>query len=121
MKRMIGSVGVLVGVLAMAAPVAAADLFAAIAFSPSTGKAGSALNNDSGDIAETEAFLQCGSPDCYTAVVFQQCGALAVGDVYGMGFAADATSAAAEESALASCNAFTTNCAVTASACNDGS
>jgi len=111
----------LIAVLAVsAAPVMAEGLFGAIAFSPSTGKAGTAWNNDSADLAETEAYLQCRSEDCYTAVVSQQCAAIAVGDGHGMGFASDASSAAVAETALAKCANFTSNCEVTASFCNDG-
>lgn len=111
----------------LAAPMAvtgagasAEGLYAAIAFSPSTGLSGSAWNFDTDALAETEAYGQCGVDDCYTAVVFQQCGAIAVGDGYGMGFAADLSSATAQDTALASCSEFTTNCQVTASFCNEG-
>ena len=104
----------------IAAPAMAEGLFGAIAFSPSTGKAGTAWNNDSADLAETDAYLQCGSQDCYTAVISQQCAAIAVGDGHGMGFAADVSTAAVTETALAKCTNFTSNCELTASFCNDG-
>lgn len=105
---------------AFAAPALADGLFAAISFSPSTGENGSAWNYESAALAETEAMGQCGFADCYTAVSFDKCGAIAVGDGFGMGFAADQTKQQAEEAALASCNSYTTTCKVTASLCNDG-
>ena len=100
--------------------VQAEGLFAAIAFSPSSGQAGSAWNFDTDILAETEAYLQCGREDCYTAVIFDQCGAMAVGDGYGMGYAKDASSAGAIDMALQSCAKFTTNCQVTSAFCNEG-
>lgn len=105
---------------AFAGPALADGLFAAIAFSPATGQAGSAWNYSAKTEAESEAAKQCGSGDCYTAVIFQQCGALAVGDGFGMGFAADASADKAQKAALANCSAYTTSCEVTQSACNDG-
>jgi hypothetical protein len=105
---------------ALTAGAAQAELFAAIAFSPSSGQAGSAWNYDSAALAETEAYLQCGSEDCYTAVVFSQCGAIAVGDGFGMGFGHDQSVGKSEELALGSCDQFTTNCQITASFCNEG-
>ena len=111
---------VFVGAAALSAPAMAEGLFGAIAFSPSTGQAGSAWNNDTGTLAETEAYLQCGSEDCYTAVIFQQCAAIAVGDGNGMGFAADLSSAVAADTALANCAEYTSNCEIIASFCNEG-
>jgi hypothetical protein len=112
------------GVLALAlgaGPVAAQDLFAAIAFSASTGKAGASWNYATGGEAEGEAVAQCGVDDCAPVMVFGQCGAIAVGDGYGMGYAADVTAEVADAKALENCNGFTTNCAVTMSLCNEGS
>jgi len=103
-----------------AAPVAAEGLYAAIAFSPQTGQSGGSWNYDSEATAETEAYASCGAEDCGTVLVFQQCGAVAVGDGYGMGFAGDLSSAVAQEAALASCGEFTTGCQVTLSFCNEG-
>lgn len=103
-----------------AGPAAAQDLFASIAFSPSTGKAGASWNYATGVEAEGEAVVQCGVDDCGPVMVFGQCGAIAVGDGYGMGYAADPLTAVADEKALANCNDFTTNCAVTMSLCNEG-
>ena len=99
---------------------AAQDVFAAIAFSPTTGQAGSSWNFDTEILAETEAFLQCGKDDCYTAVIFNDCGAIAVGDGYGMGYGHDVTSDKASALALGSCTEFTTNCQITAAFCNEG-
>jgi hypothetical protein len=108
-------------VLALAAaPAAAEGLFAAIAFSASTGKAGASWNYASGPEAEGEAVAQCGVDDCAPVMVFGQCGAIAVGDGYGMGYAADASKDLADASALENCNGYTTNCAVTMSLCNEG-
>ena len=94
--------------------------YAAIAFSPTTGQAGSSWNFDTEILAETEAFLQCGKDDCYTAVIFNDCGAIAVGDGYGMGYGHDVTSDKASALALGSCTEFTTNCQITAAFCNEG-
>ena len=101
-------------------PAAAADLFAAIAFSAATGKAGAAWNYATGGEAEAEAVGQCGVEDCGSVMVFDQCGAIAVGDGFGMGYAADSSTAVADEKALANCDGFTTNCTVTMSLCNEG-
>lgn len=103
-----------------AAPVAAEGLFAAIAFSPLTGETGGSWNYDTEAAAETEAKTSCGMDDCGTVVVFQQCGAIAVGDGFGMGFAGEQTSAVAQETALASCGQYTSGCQVTLSFCNEG-
>ena len=107
--------------LALAAgPAAAEGLFAAIAFSAATGKAGASWNYATGGEAEAEAVVQCGVDDCGPVMVFGQCGAIAVGDGFGMGYAADSSTAVADEKALANCDGFTTNCAVTMSLCNEG-
>ena len=60
-------------------PALAEGLFAAIAFSPATGMSGTAWNFQTQALAETEAYNTCGSKDCDTVVVFQQCGAIAFG------------------------------------------
>jgi hypothetical protein len=106
--------------LLAACPAQASELFAAIAFSPSSGKVGSAWNFDTAVLAETEAFLQCGLNDCYAAVIFHQCGAIAVGEGYGMGYGLDQSLAKATELALGSCAEFTTNCQITEAFCNAG-
>jgi hypothetical protein len=120
MKK-IALIAVLAAPVAMTGTAGLADgLYAAIAFSPSTGLSGSAWNFDSDGDAQAEAATQCGVDDCYTAVVFQQCGAIAVGDGYGMGFAEGGAVSTAETTALASCDQYTTNCQITASFCNEG-
>jgi serine/threonine-protein kinase len=106
--------------LLLAAPVSAADLFGAIAFSPSTGKVGGGWNFASKDEASSESVTQCGVGDCAAVVVFPSCGAVAVGDGMGMGFSADGSVAKAEETALANCSGYTANCLITMSFCNDG-
>jgi hypothetical protein len=88
----------------LAAPAFAGKLYGAISFSPST-----------------EAVNQCGVGDCEAVVIFPSCGAIAVGDGFGMGFSADKSIAKSEETALANCNQYTTNCLVTTSLCNGGS
>ena len=105
----------------MASPVFAAKLYGAIAFSPSTGKFGQGHDFASKDEASTEAVSQCGEGDCEAVVVFPNCGAVAVGDGFGMGFSADKSVAKSEETALANCNQYTTNCLITTSFCNEGS
>lgn len=101
------------------APAMADDLFGAIAFSPSTGKVGGGWNFAAKDEASSEAVAQCGVGDCETVVTFPSCGAVAVGDGYGMGFSADATVDQSEATALSNCDGFTTNCLVTMSFCNE--
>ena len=108
------------GLMFASLPAHAEGVFAAIAFSPSTGMSGGAWNHATETLAETEAYGQCGVEDCDTVVVFQQCGAIAVGDGYGMGFAADLSSATAQDVALQNCDGYTTNCAITLSFCNEG-
>jgi hypothetical protein len=118
------SSAVLACVLALSFGAGAAqadDLFGAIAFSASTGKVGGGWNFAAKKDASTEAVAQCGVDDCETVVSFPNCGAVAVGDGYGMGFSADKSVGKSEETALANCNGFTTNCLVTMSFCNEGS
>ena len=103
------------------APAMAQKLYGAIAFSPATGKVGGGWNFAAKKEASTEAVSQCGAGDCDTVVVFPACGAVAVGDGYGMGFSADKSVAKAEETALGNCTGFTANCLVTMSFCNEGS
>ncbi len=98
----------------------AEGLYAAIAFSPSTGLSGTSWNFETSMLAETEAYLQCGAEDCDTLVVFQQCGALAVGRELYYGYGYDLSSATAIETALQQCDALTTGCEITAAFCNDG-
>lgn len=105
----------------LAAPAFAAKLYGAISFSPSTGKYGQGHDFPSKDEASTEAVNQCGVGDCEAVVIFPNCGAIAVGDGFGMGFSADKSIAKSEETALANCNQYTTNCLVTTSLCNAGS
>lgn len=108
------------GLATGAAPALADDLFGAIAFSPSTGKVGGGWNFAGKDEASQEAVAQCGMDDCETVVTFPSCGAVAVGDGYGMGFSADASVEQSEATALSNCDGFTTNCLVTMSFCNEG-
>ena len=102
-------------------PAVAQDLFAAIAFSAATGKAGASWNYATDGEAEGQAVAQCGVDDCAPVMVFGQCGAIAVGDGYGMGYAADPVASVADAKALENCSGFTSNCAVTMSLCNEGS
>ena len=99
---------------------ALAELFAAIAFSPTTGKSGTAWNFDAQNLAETEAYYQCGVDDCDTVLWFKQCGAIAVGDGYGYGTGYDLSLDAATNTALQYCDQYTSNCQITAAFCNDG-
>lgn len=101
-----------------AAPVMADDFFGAIAFSASTGKVGGGWNYGSKKEANQEAKAQCGVDDCDPVSTFPNCGAIAVGDGYGMGYSADGTIAKSEETALENCSGFTTNCLITMSFCN---
>ena len=101
------------------APAMAEKVFGAIAFSASTGKFGWVKNTAEKGAAQSEAVTQCGVDDCDTVVVFPHCAALSVGDGFGMGFSADAQVGKAEETALAQCDGFTTNCIISASFCND--
>ncbi len=103
------------------APAQAEKLFGAIAFSATTGKVGGGWNFAAKGDASTEAVSQCGADDCDTVVVFPNCGAIAVGDGFGMGFSADKSAAKSEETALQNCTGYTTNCLITQSFCNEGS
>lgn len=82
--------------------------------------AGTAWNFETGMLAETEAYNNCGAEDCDTLVVFSQCGALAVGDGYAYGYGYDLSLSVATDTALANCNGYTGNCEVTAAFCNEG-
>lgn len=103
---------------AMATSAVAADLFGAMAFSPSTGKVGVGYNFPTKDAAAGEAVTQCGVGDCDAVVVFPSCGAVAVGDGFGMGFSADNSASKAEETALANCSGYTSNCLIIETRCN---
>ncbi len=103
---------------AMATSAAADGLFGAMAFSPSTGKVGVGFNFPTKGEAATEAVTRCGVGDCDAVVVFPNCGAVAVGDGFGMGFSADNSAAKAEETALANCSGYTSNCLIIETRCN---
>ena len=107
------------GLSVAAAPVLAEGLFGAIAFSPSTGQYGWAKNAADEGSASVQAVGGCGQDDCEMVVVFPNCAALSVGDGFGMGFSKAESIATSEETALAQCDGFTTNCIVSASLCND--
>ena len=111
---------VALGLALLADPAMADELFGAIAFSPSTGKVGGGWNFAAKDEASSEAVAQCGVDDCETVVTFPNCGAVAVGDGYGMGFSADKTAEQSEATALSTCDGYTTNCTVTMTFCNEG-
>ena len=104
-----------------AGPAMADALFGAIAFSPATGKVGGGWNYATKKEATSRAVSQCGADDCNTVVVFPNCGAVAVGDGYGMGYSADKSVAKSEETAIANCTGYTGNCLITMSFCNEGS
>ena len=104
-----------------AGPAMADALFGAIAFSPLTGKVGGGWNYATKKEASSRAVSQCGAADCATVVVFPNCGAVAVGAGYGMGYSADRSVAKSEETAIANCTGYTANCLITMSFCNEGS
>lgn len=106
--------------IALLPGTALADLYAAIAYSTTTGKAGTAWNYDSQSLAETEAYSQCGVEDCDTVLWFTQCGAIAVGDGFGYGTGYDLSLATATDTALQNCDGFAANCQITAAFCNEG-
>lgn len=118
-KSAVLMIGFTVALSLGAAPAMAEKVFGAIAFSASTGKFGWVKNTANKADAQAEAVAQCGVDDCDTIVVFPHCAALSVGDGFGMGFSADKSVTKAEETALAQCDGFTTNCIVSASFCND--
>ena len=102
-----------------AAPAMAEKLFGAIAFSSSTGQYGWARNVADEASATEQAVSGCGIDDCELVVMFPNCAALSVGDGYGMGFSTAKLVAKSEETALARCDEFTTNCIISTSLCND--
>lgn len=99
---------------------ALAELYAAIAFSPSTGYSGTSWNFSSQGAAEDEAYAQCGYTDCGTVLWFTQCGAIAVGDGYGYGTGYAPALSTATDTALQNCYGYADNCEITAAFCNDG-
>lgn len=111
----------LAAVVTVLVPSAAlAELYAAIAFSPSTGRSGTSWNYNSQNEAETEAYYQCGIEDCDTVLWFTQCGAIAVGDGYGYGTGYATSLNTATNTALQYCDGYANNCQITAAFCNDG-
>jgi hypothetical protein len=107
-------------ILALLPGGAMAELYGAISYSTSTGMAGTAWNFQTGSLAETEAYHNCGYNDCDTLVVFTQCGAIAVGDGYVYGYGYDRSLNRASNIALQNCDGYTSNCQITAAFCNDG-
>jgi Domain of unknown function (DUF4189) len=83
---------------------ACAALYAAIAYSPATGRYGYTFNyNYLGD-AETDALARCDAPDAeIVAWCYNEWCALAVSDDGSFGYASGLTQADAEAAALANC------------------
>ncbi len=106
---------VLMGLGAMLAPGgAAAQNYGAIAYSPSTGADGWAVNYPSRAMAERVALQDCRryADDCAVQLWFRDaCGALAVGaNGYGTGWGT--SPGIADSYAIQTCRKYTSNCAV---------
>lgn len=97
-----------------------AELYGSISYSRSTGMSGMSWNYANADDAANEAFYNCGYNDCETLMVFTECGAIAVGDGYGFGYAYKRSLDNAINTALQQCGKYSNNCQITASFCNDG-
>ncbi len=99
------------------------DLYAAIAYSRSTGNSGYAFNFATRAGAEARALERCGASDCSIYVwVRNGCCALAVGDGnrYGWSWRYGANAySEARSRAMAECNARTGNCRIVAWTCTD--
>ena len=120
--RWIPVLGILVG---FTAPLQAQDLHGSIAFSQESagGHAwGIAWSFDSAGSAAREAINQCsasGGTLCSQVGWFQEaCGALAIGDGNGYGTGWGATTATAEQDALAQCRAVNDNCRIEVARCS---
>ncbi|MEE4355618.1 MAG: DUF4189 domain-containing protein [Desulfococcaceae bacterium] len=94
----------------------AADRYAAIAYSPSTGAYGSSYDYPSRAAAEQKAFQTCarsGARDCRIAVwVRNGCAALAVGSGGGYGAGTGSNKGAAQNQAIGICSRYTRNCGI---------
>ena len=109
----------LVGILALVScsTQAAADNYAAIAFSQDTGAEGYSNDYDSRGGAEQRAQQECGA-GCEVVLWFRNaCGALAVGSDNGYGTGWAASRGEAENIAMSNCNQNSTNCSVTRWVC----
>lgn len=106
---------------AMAAPVHAADMFGAIAYSPNSGAWGWSKDYASQDEAETRAMDECESrsngEECQVASWFRNaCGSLATGpDGWGADWGNDQWEAAAK--ALERCSEHSMTCTVKEKIC----
>ena len=100
-------------VVLMGSPTAAAaDYYAAIAYSTESGAVGYSNDFSSRAGAENRALAECGA-DCEVVVWFKNgCGALATGADNGWGSAWATSRAAAETTALANCANETTSCTI---------
>ncbi len=91
---------------------AAADNYAAIAFSQDTGSVGYSIDYGTQAAAEERALEECGR-DCEVVLwVRNACGALATGDDNGYGTGWATSRQEAERIALSSCNDNVANCSV---------
>ncbi|MFS8048581.1 DUF4189 domain-containing protein [Rhizobium sp. BR 314] len=101
--------------LTMAATVASAAEFGALAYSRSTGSYGSSHNYSTRADAEDEALSNCSSyaDDCRIVVYFRNaCGALAVGSRRGFGYGWSARRGEARYTALANCRENDRGCRI---------
>ena len=108
--------------LATAPPVAAQELFGAIAFSPRTGAHGWSTGNTSRGEAEIDAQANClkHASDCQLATWFRDaCGALAVGRA-GWGAHWGNNREQAEAAAIDACRQHARNCKVVQWQCTPG-
>jgi hypothetical protein len=109
------------GLLAGGAGAAEAGDWGAIAFSSRTGAHGYSYSHNSRASAERTALSHCRrhGGGCRIVVYFARaCGALAVGEEYGAGWAWDRSRRQAEHRALAYCDRHADECEIVRSICS---
>jgi serine/threonine-protein kinase len=123
MKHASRLTGQLLALLALGLSAAAADAkeYGAIAFSSQSGAHGYSHNYSSRGAAEQRALSGCrrNGGGCRVVLYFNDaCGALAVGDGYGSGYAWGTSRRQAEGRALSNCNGYTSSCQVVRWVCS---
>ena len=116
MKIAIGAA--IVGITALVGGSAAAETYAAIAFSQANGYFGYANRYDTQDGAEERALQECGESCEIVIWARDSCAALFVGSGYGYGVAWAANEKESVQNAAVECDARTTDCELKAAVCS---
>ena len=116
MRFVVGAIAL--GIAAFAGASAAAETYAAIAFSQVNGYYGYANRYGTQDEAEERALQECGESCEIVIWARDACAALFVGDGYGYGVAWAASEKESVQNAAVECDARTTDCELKAAVCS---